>query len=135
VDWSDPDLAVHTAAAGARMVPRRQLVALLAEPTVEFDGATGDRSAPVTLEELQASLRRVLGHRRHADRTQVRVDLSRCTPRMTSIIQVTPKRSVSCTGKHAPLKGRGGGAPPARARTERAVAPVLQSNPSSPNPA
>jgi 2-polyprenyl-6-methoxyphenol hydroxylase-like FAD-dependent oxidoreductase len=31
VDWSDPDLAAHTAAAGARMVPQRELVALLAE--------------------------------------------------------------------------------------------------------
>jgi 2-polyprenyl-6-methoxyphenol hydroxylase-like FAD-dependent oxidoreductase len=31
VDWSDPDLAAHTAAAGARMVPQPQLVALLAE--------------------------------------------------------------------------------------------------------
>ncbi|MFD8542521.1 FAD-dependent monooxygenase [Streptomyces sp. NPDC059649] len=29
--------------------------------TVEFDGATADRSAPVTLEEMQASLRRVSG--------------------------------------------------------------------------
>lgn len=29
--------------------------------TVEFDGATADRSAPVTLEEVQASLRRVSG--------------------------------------------------------------------------
>lgn len=31
VDWSDPDLAAHTAAAGARMVPQPDLVALLAE--------------------------------------------------------------------------------------------------------
>ncbi|MFJ1967221.1 FAD-dependent oxidoreductase [Streptomyces sp. NPDC087903] len=31
VDWSDPDLAAHTAAAGARMVPQRELVALLTE--------------------------------------------------------------------------------------------------------
>ncbi|HEX4248323.1 MAG TPA: FAD-dependent oxidoreductase, partial [Pseudonocardia sp.] len=31
VNWSDPDLATHTAAAGARMVPQRELVALLAE--------------------------------------------------------------------------------------------------------
>lgn len=31
VDWSDPDLATHTAAAGARMVPQRELEALLAE--------------------------------------------------------------------------------------------------------
>ncbi|MBB6379082.1 2-polyprenyl-6-methoxyphenol hydroxylase-like FAD-dependent oxidoreductase [Pseudonocardia eucalypti] len=31
VDWSDPDFTAHTAAAGARMVPQPQLVALLAE--------------------------------------------------------------------------------------------------------
>ncbi|MFF7887620.1 FAD-dependent oxidoreductase [Streptomyces sp. NPDC020794] len=31
VDWSDPDFAAHTAAAGARMVPQRELEALLAE--------------------------------------------------------------------------------------------------------
>ncbi|MEU2586995.1 FAD-dependent oxidoreductase [Streptomyces avermitilis] len=31
VDWSDPDLAAHTAAGGARMVPQRELEALLAE--------------------------------------------------------------------------------------------------------
>ncbi|XDO64470.1 FAD-dependent oxidoreductase [Streptomyces sp. RLB1-33] len=31
VDWSDPDLAAHTAADGARMVPQRELEALLAE--------------------------------------------------------------------------------------------------------
>ena len=31
VDWSDPDLAAHTAANGARMVPQRELEALLAE--------------------------------------------------------------------------------------------------------
>jgi 2-polyprenyl-6-methoxyphenol hydroxylase-like FAD-dependent oxidoreductase len=31
VDWSDPDLAAHTAAAGARMVPQPDLVALLTE--------------------------------------------------------------------------------------------------------
>jgi 2-polyprenyl-6-methoxyphenol hydroxylase-like FAD-dependent oxidoreductase len=30
VDWSDPDLAAHTAAAGARLVPQPQLEALLA---------------------------------------------------------------------------------------------------------
>ncbi|WP_245886941.1 FAD-dependent oxidoreductase [Umezawaea tangerina] len=31
VDWADPDIAAHTAAAGARMVPQRELEALLAE--------------------------------------------------------------------------------------------------------
>ena len=31
VDWSDPDLAAHTAADGARMVPQRELEGLLAE--------------------------------------------------------------------------------------------------------
>jgi 2-polyprenyl-6-methoxyphenol hydroxylase-like FAD-dependent oxidoreductase len=31
VDWSDPDLAAHAAAAGARMVPQPQLEALLAD--------------------------------------------------------------------------------------------------------
>jgi 2-polyprenyl-6-methoxyphenol hydroxylase-like FAD-dependent oxidoreductase len=31
VDWSDPDLAAHTAADGARMMPQHQLEALLAE--------------------------------------------------------------------------------------------------------
>ncbi|HEX3788584.1 MAG TPA: FAD-dependent oxidoreductase [Pseudonocardiaceae bacterium] len=31
VDWSDPDLAAHTAADGARMVPQRELEALLAD--------------------------------------------------------------------------------------------------------
>lgn len=31
VDWSDPDLAAHTAAGGARMVPQHELEALLAE--------------------------------------------------------------------------------------------------------
>ncbi|MET7887832.1 FAD-dependent oxidoreductase [Streptomyces avermitilis] len=31
VDWSDPDLAAHTAAGGARLVPQRELEALLAE--------------------------------------------------------------------------------------------------------
>ncbi|MFJ4783873.1 FAD-dependent monooxygenase [Streptomyces sp. NPDC088794] len=31
VDWSDPDLAAHTAADGARMVPQRELEALLTE--------------------------------------------------------------------------------------------------------
>jgi 2-polyprenyl-6-methoxyphenol hydroxylase-like FAD-dependent oxidoreductase len=31
VDWADPDLAAHTAADGARMVPQRELEALLAE--------------------------------------------------------------------------------------------------------
>ncbi|GAA3547760.1 FAD-dependent monooxygenase [Amycolatopsis ultiminotia] len=31
VDWSDPDLAAHTVADGARMVPQRELEALLAE--------------------------------------------------------------------------------------------------------
>jgi 2-polyprenyl-6-methoxyphenol hydroxylase-like FAD-dependent oxidoreductase len=31
VDWSDPDLAAHTAAGGARMVPQRELEALLTE--------------------------------------------------------------------------------------------------------
>ncbi|MFF0411188.1 FAD-dependent oxidoreductase [Kitasatospora sp. NPDC004745] len=31
VDWSDPDLADHTAAAGARLVPQRELEALLAD--------------------------------------------------------------------------------------------------------
>jgi 2-polyprenyl-6-methoxyphenol hydroxylase-like FAD-dependent oxidoreductase len=31
VDWSDPDFAAHTAADGARMVPQRELEALLAE--------------------------------------------------------------------------------------------------------
>jgi 2-polyprenyl-6-methoxyphenol hydroxylase-like FAD-dependent oxidoreductase len=31
VDWSDPDLAAHTAAAGARLVPQPQLEALLAD--------------------------------------------------------------------------------------------------------
>jgi 2-polyprenyl-6-methoxyphenol hydroxylase-like FAD-dependent oxidoreductase len=31
VDWSDPDIAAHSAAAGARMVPQHELVALLAE--------------------------------------------------------------------------------------------------------
>jgi 2-polyprenyl-6-methoxyphenol hydroxylase-like FAD-dependent oxidoreductase len=31
VDWSDPDLAAHTAAGGARMVPQRELEELLAE--------------------------------------------------------------------------------------------------------
>ncbi len=31
VDWSDPDLAAHIAADGARMVPQPQLEALLAE--------------------------------------------------------------------------------------------------------
>ncbi|KAA2259589.1 NAD(P)-binding protein [Solihabitans fulvus] len=161
VDWSDPDLAAHASVGGARMVPQRELEALLAEHvarlgvpvrrgvavtalddtgdgvlvgttagpvrtgwlvgcdggrstvrrlagvdfpgtdpeltgrvatvdiadpeklangwtwstrgvyrcgpergrviTVEFDGASGDRSAPVTLAELQASLRRVSG--------------------------------------------------------------------------
>ncbi|WP_367667061.1 FAD-dependent monooxygenase [Streptomyces sp. DG2A-72] len=30
VDWSDPDLTAHTAAGGARMVPQRELEALLA---------------------------------------------------------------------------------------------------------
>ncbi|WEO93473.1 FAD-dependent oxidoreductase [Streptomyces sp. FXJ1.172] len=31
VDWSDPDLAAHTAVAGARMVPQRELEELLAD--------------------------------------------------------------------------------------------------------
>jgi 2-polyprenyl-6-methoxyphenol hydroxylase-like FAD-dependent oxidoreductase len=173
VDWSDPDLAAHTAAAGARMVPQPELVALLAEhvarlgvpvrrgvevtaledtgdgvlvgttagpmrtgwltgcdgghsavrrlagidfpgtdpeltgyqavvdiadpeklengwawssqgvyrcgpqpgrvTTVEFDNPPADRSAPVTLEELQASLRRVSG-------TDVTLTALRATP-------------------------------------------------------
>jgi 2-polyprenyl-6-methoxyphenol hydroxylase-like FAD-dependent oxidoreductase len=173
VDWSDPDIAAHTAADGARMVPQRELEALLAEhvarlgvpvcrgvevtaledtgdgvlvgttagtvrtgwlagcdgghsavrrlagidfpgtdpevtgyqavadiadpekladgwvwspegayrcgpqpgrvATVEFGGAPADRSAPVTLEELQTSLRRVSG-------TDVTLTALRATP-------------------------------------------------------
>lgn len=47
VDWADPDLAAHTAAAGARMVPQHELVALLAE-YVEKLGVPVRRGVEVT---------------------------------------------------------------------------------------
>ncbi|WP_443729330.1 FAD-dependent monooxygenase [Streptantibioticus rubrisoli] len=37
VDWSDPELAAHTAAAGARMVPQRELEKLLADHVARLD--------------------------------------------------------------------------------------------------
>jgi 2-polyprenyl-6-methoxyphenol hydroxylase-like FAD-dependent oxidoreductase len=37
VDWSDPDFATHAAAAGARMVPQRELEALLTEYVERLD--------------------------------------------------------------------------------------------------
>ncbi|WP_233518067.1 FAD-dependent oxidoreductase [Streptomyces corynorhini] len=47
VDWSDPDLAAHTAAGGARMVPQRELEALLAEHAARL-GVTVRRGVEVT---------------------------------------------------------------------------------------
>ncbi|MET7693947.1 FAD-dependent monooxygenase [Streptomyces sp. NPDC005483] len=47
VDWSDPDLAAHTAAAGARMVPQPQLEALLAGHAARL-GVTVQRGVEVT---------------------------------------------------------------------------------------
>jgi 2-polyprenyl-6-methoxyphenol hydroxylase-like FAD-dependent oxidoreductase len=47
VDWSDPDFATHTAAAGARMVPQPQLVALLTEHVARL-GVPVHRGVEVT---------------------------------------------------------------------------------------
>ncbi|MEU4110380.1 FAD-dependent oxidoreductase [Streptomyces sp. NPDC027717] len=47
VDWSDPDLAAHTAVEGARMVPQPRLEALLAEHAVRL-GVTVRRGVEVT---------------------------------------------------------------------------------------
>ncbi len=47
VDWSDPDLAAHTAAGGARMVPQRELEALLAEQVARL-GVPVRRGVEVT---------------------------------------------------------------------------------------
>jgi 2-polyprenyl-6-methoxyphenol hydroxylase-like FAD-dependent oxidoreductase len=47
VDWSDPDLAAHTAADGARLVPQPQLEALLAEHVARL-GVTVRRGVEVT---------------------------------------------------------------------------------------
>ncbi|QIS11687.1 FAD-dependent oxidoreductase [Nocardia arthritidis] len=47
VDWSDPDLAAHTAAAGARMVPQRELVALHTEHVARL-GVPVHRGVTVT---------------------------------------------------------------------------------------
>jgi 2-polyprenyl-6-methoxyphenol hydroxylase-like FAD-dependent oxidoreductase len=47
VDWSDPDLAAHTAADGARMVPQPALVALLTEHTARL-GVTVRRGVEIT---------------------------------------------------------------------------------------
>ncbi|WP_405161919.1 FAD-dependent oxidoreductase [Nocardia sp. NBC_01499] len=47
VDWSDPDFTAHTAAAGARMVPQPELVALLAEQVARL-GVPVRRGVEVT---------------------------------------------------------------------------------------
>ena len=47
VDWSDPDLAAHTAVDGARMVPQRELEALLADHVTRL-GVPVRRGAEVT---------------------------------------------------------------------------------------
>ena len=47
VDWDDPDLASHTAAGGARMVPQPQLVALLTEHVARL-GVVVRRGVEVT---------------------------------------------------------------------------------------
>lgn len=47
VDWSDPDLAAHTAVAGARMVPQRELEELLAAHVARL-GVTVRRGVEVT---------------------------------------------------------------------------------------
>ncbi|WP_280875578.1 FAD-dependent oxidoreductase [Streptomyces pseudovenezuelae] len=47
VDWSDPDLAAHTAADGARMVPQRELEALLTEHLARL-GVSVRRGVEVT---------------------------------------------------------------------------------------
>jgi 2-polyprenyl-6-methoxyphenol hydroxylase-like FAD-dependent oxidoreductase len=47
VDWSDPDLAAHTAAGGARIVPQRALEALLAEHVAQL-GVPVRRGVEVT---------------------------------------------------------------------------------------
>jgi 2-polyprenyl-6-methoxyphenol hydroxylase-like FAD-dependent oxidoreductase len=47
VDWSDPDLAAHAAVAGARMVPQRELEALLAERVARL-GVAVRRGVEVT---------------------------------------------------------------------------------------
>jgi 2-polyprenyl-6-methoxyphenol hydroxylase-like FAD-dependent oxidoreductase len=52
VDWSDPDLAAHTAAEGARMVPQPQLEALLADHVARL-GVPVRRGVEVTaLEDI-----------------------------------------------------------------------------------
>jgi 2-polyprenyl-6-methoxyphenol hydroxylase-like FAD-dependent oxidoreductase len=47
VDWADPDLAAHTAADGARMVPQPALVALLTDHAVRL-GVTVRRGVEIT---------------------------------------------------------------------------------------
>jgi 2-polyprenyl-6-methoxyphenol hydroxylase-like FAD-dependent oxidoreductase len=51
VDWADPELAAHTAGAGARMVPQPALVALLAEHVARL-GVPVHRGVEVTGLEL-----------------------------------------------------------------------------------
>ncbi len=51
VDWSDPDLATHTAVAGARMVPQRELEKLLADHVARL-GVPVRRGVEVTALEV-----------------------------------------------------------------------------------